>query len=64
MSEFERYPRGKLNADDEGALTFAVGMQDKTVIITFGQPVAWMGLDKATALDLAAAIRKHAESIR
>ena len=57
------FPRGKLNASDEGGLQLAVGARDKTVIIDFGKPVVWLGLDKASALQFAALIRKHAESL-
>lgn len=57
------FPRGKLNASDEGGLQLAVSAQDKTVIINFGKSVVWVGLDKATALQFAELIRKHAESL-
>ena len=57
------FPRGKLNADDEGGLRMAVGVRDKTVVLDFGSPVVWIGLPKAEALALAATLIKHAESI-
>lgn len=57
------FPRGKFNADDEGALMMGVAVKDRTVIVNFGKPVAWLGLDKQTALALADIIRKYAESI-
>lgn len=57
------HSRGKLDASDEGDLRMAIGVQDKTVILTFGKPVAWIGLDKTTALAFADNIRKQAESI-
>lgn len=60
----DKFPRGKLNADDEGALTVGVAVKDRTVIINFFKPCAWLGLDRATALALADTIRKHAESIK
>lgn len=58
------FPRGKLNADDEGALTLGIAVKDKTLIIDFGKPVVWLGLDKATALQIAETIRKRAEEIK
>ena len=58
------FPRGKLNADDEGALRLAVGVKDKTVMIVFGKEVAWLGLDKAQALAFAESIRQRAEEIQ
>jgi hypothetical protein len=40
------YPRGRMGAEDDGALSFAVAAdpQTKTVIIRFGKPVEWIGL--------------------
>jgi len=57
------FPRGKLNASNEGGLQLAVGTKDRTVIIDFGKPIVWLGLDKASALQFAALVRKHAESL-
>jgi hypothetical protein len=54
------FPRGKFNADDEGGLCFAVGHQDKTVIVNFGKPVKWIGLDANGAMELAELIIAHA----
>ena len=59
----EKYPRGKLNANDEGALSIAIHIQDKTVIIEFFKDVKWIGLDKTTALNLAKAIEKNANTL-
>jgi hypothetical protein len=59
----DQFPRGKLNADDEGALPIRIGTQDKTIIIHFGKPCEWIGLDKHTALALAAKIKERAEEI-
>lgn len=58
-----KYPRGKLNADDEGALAIAIHIQDKTVVIDFGKDVKWIGMDKATALNLAKAIENKANTL-
>lgn len=57
------FPRGKLSAVDEGELVFGVAVQDKTVIITFGKPISWFGMDKQAALALGRSIIKKAESI-
>lgn len=37
-----RYPRGKLNDDDDGELMIAITEQDNTVIISFGKMVSWI----------------------
>ena len=39
-----KYPRGKLNANDEGALRFMARVVGNTLIVDFGKPVAWLGL--------------------
>jgi hypothetical protein len=57
------YPRGKLTADDEGALKIGITVKDKTLIIAFGKEVAWIGLDKSSALDFAALIKRRAEEL-
>jgi len=57
------YPRGKLSADDEGQLCIAVTVKDKTLIVDFGKPVAWIGLDKATALALAETIKRRCNEL-
>ena len=57
------FPRGKLNEADEGGLRIAIGVQDKTIIIDFGTPTAWIGLDKQTALALAASIQEKASGL-
>jgi hypothetical protein len=38
------YPRGKLNARDEGQLRMMMRVEKNTLVIDFGKPVAWFGL--------------------
>lgn len=57
------FPRGKLNRHDEGGLTLAIGVKDKTVMIDFGTSTAWIGLDKHTAIQFANSILEKANSI-
>jgi hypothetical protein len=59
----DQFPRGKLNADDDGAIQTRIGVQDKTLIIDFGKPVVWIGLDKQGAIDFANTILKRAAEI-
>jgi hypothetical protein len=60
----DQFPRGKLNADDEGQLQVAIATQDKTVIIDFGKPVVWLGLDYHTAMKFAGNIMLRAQEIK
>lgn len=54
------FPQGKLNKTDEGGFSMAVSSQDGKVLVLFGTPVAWLGLDKKTAINLARSIMDHA----
>ena len=47
------FPGGKLTESDKGEIKFAISFQDGKVILNFGDPVAWIGMDKAQAKDLA-----------
>lgn len=60
----DEFPRGKLNADDEGQLAIRIGVKDRTVVIDFGKQVVWFGMDYFTAKALAENILKHAEAIK
>lgn len=47
------HPEGKLNQDDEGGIQFAIGVKDGKVVIDFGNPVSWLGMNPGDALKLA-----------
>ena len=55
-----KFPRGKLNADDEGALQLGLTNHNGKVIIQFGVPIKWLGLGPQEAADLASGLIKHA----
>ena len=57
------FPRGMLNGSDEGGLQIAISVLDKTVIVAFGTPVEWIGLDKDTAIAVANGILEKARAI-
>lgn len=58
------FPLGKLNKDDEGGLRMAIGTEHNKVIIHFGTPVGWLGLDKHTAIAFGSSIIDKAESLK
>lgn len=58
-----RHPRGKVTQDDEGELKLAVYHKDGTVFVDFGKQTAWIGLDAATAHQLADLIHAHAREV-
>ena len=39
------FPQGKLNDHDEGGLNVAIGIDSGQVVLAFGSPVAWFGMD-------------------
>lgn len=62
--QMNKYPRGKLNEDDQGAAYIAVGIEKDAVVIKFGKPMTWLGMARKEALALADAITKHAEMLK
>lgn len=63
MQSDEKYPRGKLNDEDEGALSMAITVANERLIIDFGKPVVWIGFGKEEALALATLIQKRCEEL-
>ena len=57
------FPRGKFSEDDEGGLQIGIAVKDKTVLVDFGKPTAWIGLDHDTAVAFAKNILKRAKEI-
>lgn len=57
------FPKGKLDDGDEGELQFAIAADSKTkkVLIDFGKPVAWLGLDPSDARNIAKALNEKAD---
>lgn len=46
------FPQGRLRDDDQGGLQIAVGSLGGKVVIQFGTPVEWAGMDPDTAEQL------------
>lgn len=57
------FPQGKLADDDEGEIRFAVAADKNAgkVIIDFGSPVTWVGMDPEQASQLGDTLRKKAD---
>lgn len=60
-----RYPMGKLTETDEGEIAFGVAAdkQNGKVIINFGKPTAWVGMDREQALALADSLKRKADDL-
>ena len=54
------YPEGKLTEADEGAIQFAVTNTMGKVVVNFGKPVAWLGMNPSDARSLATVLLKQA----
>ncbi len=54
------YPEPPLDRTDEGQISFGVTSHRGNVIINFGKPVAWLGMNGVQALALAEMLMKHA----
>lgn len=59
-----KYPKGKLNNDDEGELQIALTRKDNVIIISFGKNISWIGFNKTLAIEFANAILEKAEEIQ
>lgn len=57
------FPQGKLHPTDEGEIKMAISTKDNKVIIVFGKPTAWIGMDKEQAIQLGKTIIKKAEEM-
>lgn len=57
------FPEGKLTKTDEGAIQFAVGEKDGKVVLDFGTPVNWVGMNPQQAADLASLLLKRAREV-
>jgi hypothetical protein len=58
------FPGGQLSRDDEGEIAFAVGSRKGKVVLDFGSPVAWVGMDPQQAIALANTLVNHAKKAR
>lgn len=59
----ERFPEGKLTPNDEGAIAFAIGVQNGKVCIRFAEPCAWLGMPPEQAMEMAQLLIKNARRI-
>lgn len=59
------YPQGKLNEQDEGELTLAVSADKASgrILLQFGKPVAWFGMDAAQARAVGAMLIEKANQL-
>ena len=63
-SPFRKYPRGKLNTEDEGQIAVGVAVDGDVVVLAFPTPVAWVGMPAEQAEELAETIKQRAAEAR
>ena len=58
------FPPGRLGANDDGELAFAVGGNKKkqVVFLDYGKPIQWVGMSPQDAIDLATTLIKVARA--
>ena len=66
IGPLDEHPHGKLSNNDDGGIKIAIGVDGdhNLVRIDFGKPVAWVALDKKTAISTADALRQKANELR
>jgi len=57
------HSQGALTPADEGDIQFRVGAENGKVILDFGTPVNWVGMDAQQAADLASSLLKWAKIV-
>lgn len=57
------HSQGKLTKADEGDIQFRVGSENGKVVLDFGTPVHWVGMDAQQAADLASSLMKWARLV-
>src|ERR1700726_459566 len=55
-----KFPDGSIYKTDEGEIQFSVSSHRGRVILNFGKPVAWLGLDAGQCAELAGILLHHA----
>lgn len=60
-----KWPDGRLGAEDDGELSVAIAVDPvrKVIIMHFGMPVAWVGLDADSTRGLIARLEEHLKTI-
>lgn len=59
-----QHPAGVLTPCDKGGIEFSLAHADGTVVIIFGTPVQWVGLDPGQAIALGEGLIEHARQAR
>lgn len=58
------FPEGKLTQTDEGEIQMAVGVHNGKIVIDFGKPTQWVGMNYEQAMALSGSLRDKAFATR
>lgn len=59
-----KYPRGKLNAHDEGSIQWRARVEGNTLILDFGKPVVWLGMGLHEVTHLREMLEKYEQQLK
>ena len=61
-----QYPAGRMGAEDDGELAYALATDDRhnTIVIRFGKPVEWIGLGIKEATELRDQLTERLQALR
>lgn len=59
-----RYPKGKLTEDDDGEMLMGMMILKNRIVIHFGNPTLWIGLDKNQATEMAEKLKAMAKELK
>lgn len=59
----KKYPKGKLNNHDEGALAVKCFIAKERVVLDFGKPIKWLGFGIQEAIEFGEGIIKKAKEL-
>ncbi len=58
-----KFPRGMIDGTDEGQLAIGIGIRRGAVIMQFGKPVKWIGMDAGLARQIASQLNDLASRL-
>lgn len=59
----KQFPAGKIHENDEGIIAFRITHKEDKIVIDFGKPVYWFGLELKEAKGLVELLTKHIKDI-
>lgn len=61
LGRTDKFPQGKLNGGDAGEIVVGIRIEQGKVILGFGDPITWLGMDPASARQVAEGLLQAAD---